>query len=207
MSVSAGTVLTFMCDDNLSFSDAVLKTYETGLFEDDCFLDLEGIEAAQKLLILGRSLGVPLELSDIEIEPLAKRREIISWQSISSNDIFKEENIKMKARADRARSNNCTLRYVQRIECSVPAELGRQQKVVAKASVKLEEVPLISPYAMVKGAVYHFSFHTERYRQHPLIVQGPLSDSANTASGIIGDVLRIAKSIGAKEKSSEALAK
>ena len=207
MSVSAGTVLTWICDDGLSFSDAVLKTYEAGLFEDDCFLDLEGIEAAQKLLILGRLLGIPLELSDIEIEPLARRREVISWQNVSTNGSFQEENIKMKARADKARSNNCTLRYIQRIECSVPAELGQQHKIVAKASIKLEEVPLISSYAMVKGPVYHFAFHTERYRQHPLIVQGPLSDSANTASGIIGDMLRIAKTIGAKEKGSDALTK
>ena len=58
---------------------------------------------------------------------------------------------------------------------------------------------------MVKGATYHFSFHTERYRQSPLVVQGPLSDSANTASGIVGDILRIARSIGAKDKGPEAL--
>ena len=77
----------------------------------------------------------------------------------------------------------------------------------AKASVRLEEVPLKSAHAMVKGATYHFSFHTERYRQSPLIVQGPLSDSANTASGIVGDVLRIARSIGAKDKGPEALSK
>lgn len=30
--------------------------------------------------------------------------------------------------------------------------------------------------------------------------QGPLSDSANTASGIMGDILRIARSLGAKDK-------
>ncbi len=35
--------------------------------------------------------------------------------------------------------------------------------------------------------------------------QGPLSDSANTASGIIGDIIRIARSIGAKDRGPEAL--
>jgi homoserine dehydrogenase len=71
--------------------------------------------------------------------------------------------------------------------------------------VKLEEVPLGSNYALVKGAVYHFSFHTERYSQTPLMVQGPLSDSDNTASGIVGDILRIARSLGAKDQGPEAL--
>ena len=31
-------------------------------------------------------------------------------------------------------------------------------------------------------------------------IQGPLSDSLNTASGITGDLLRIAKSLGASDK-------
>ena len=53
--------------------------------------------------------------------------------------------------------------------------------------------------------MYHFSFHTERYNQSPLVVQGPLSDSANTASGIVGDILRIARSVGAKDRGPEAL--
>jgi homoserine dehydrogenase len=85
--------------------------------------------------------------------------------------------------------------------------LGNQSTVNARASVRLEEVPLGSPHAMVKGPIYHFSFHTERYFQNPLVVQGPLSDSDNTASGIIGDILRIARSIGAKDKGPEQLLK
>ena len=121
-------------------------------------------------------------------------------------------------------------RYVQRIECLPPVQMGNPQSVQykPKASVRLEEIPLTSSMAMVKGAVYYFAFHTERYcyclvqkinyndclyknvknvtliynrySSHPLIVEGPLSDSANTASGIVGDILRIAKSLGAKDQ-------
>ena len=35
--------------------------------------------------------------------------------------------------------------------------------------------------------------------------QGPLSDAANTASGILGDILRIARSVGAKDRGSVVL--
>lgn len=197
MSVSVGTVLNDLCDGDMSFSAAVEKTYKQGLFEDDVFLDLEGTEAAMKLLILARELGVAMELSDIKVEPLAIRRTIDSWDSISGS--FTQEDTYLKQRADDAKAKGCTLRYVQRIECHPAAELG-PQNITATATVRLEEVPLDSAYALVKGAIYHFSFHTERYAQHPLIVQGPLSDSANTASGILGDVLRVAKSIGAKDR-------
>jgi len=50
-------------------------------------------------------------------------------------------------------------------------ELGIHPYSTIKASVKLEEVPLDSAYAMVKGAVYNFSFHTLRYSQNPLVIQ------------------------------------
>lgn len=43
MSVSAGVVLTEICDNGLKFSEAIEKTYATGLFEDDAFVDIEGI--------------------------------------------------------------------------------------------------------------------------------------------------------------------
>lgn len=203
MSVSSGMVLTDMCDHGLSFTQSLIKTYKQGLFEDDAFLDLEGLEAAHKLLILARELGVAMCIEDIDVEPLASRRPIASWHDLK--DEFAAEDASMRERVLQAASRNCTLRYVQRIVCNPAAELGNQRSVAAKASVRLEEVPLDSHQALVKGAVYHFAFHTERYAQNPLIVQGPLSDAANTASGIVGDILRIARSLGAKDKGPEAL--
>eukprot|EP01038_Epipyxis_sp_PR26KG_P012220 gene12220-16370_t len=199
MSVSSGMILTDICDNGLSFTQALVKTYNQGLFEDDVFVDLDGTEAAEKLLILVRELGFPMSISDIEIEPLAKRREVGSWANPGA--AFAAEDKSFADRAKAAAAKGCTLRYVQRVECSPAAELGNQKLLsMVKATVRLEEVPLDSNHALVKGAVYYFSFHTARYSQNPLIVQGPLSDSANTASGVIGDILRIARSFGAKDR-------
>jgi aspartokinase/homoserine dehydrogenase 1 len=194
-----------------SFTDSVRQTYLQGLFEDDVFADLEGSEAAAKLLILARDMGYSLTMEDIEIEPIAKRREIHSWANLT--DEFAAEDAFYREKARQAKAKGCTLRYIQRIECSPAAELGKHRYGSVspletnriKASVKLEEVPLDSPHAMVKGALYHFSFHTERYAQNPLIVQGPLSDSVTTASGILGDILRVARSMGAKDRGTDIL--
>lgn len=169
MSVSVGHVLSSVCDEGLSLSAAITKTYSTGLFEDDVFQDLEGIEAAQKLLILSRALGVPFNISDIEVEPIVKRRNIASWDNITTE--FAVEDELLSKRASQAATKGCTLRYVQRISCSPPSELGSSKLITATASVKLEEVPIGSPLAQVKGAIYYFEFHTERYNRHPLIIQ------------------------------------
>ena len=169
ISVSINLTLTYICDENLSFSEAVVRTFKQGLFEDDAFMDLEGTETAMKLLILGRELGLPLEFKDIAVEPIAKRRDLKSWTNVG--DAFAEEDRLLAERAERARKNGCTLRYVQRIECNPPVEMGNEDSVTVKCSIRLEEVPLNTIYASVRGAVYHFSFHTERYSQSPLIVQ------------------------------------
>lgn len=205
MSVSVGVVLTDLCENGLSFSKAIEKTYKQGLFEDDVFVDLEGTEAAQKLLILARTLGASIDISDIDIEPLVTRRTVNNWSNVGN--VFEKEDQIMAERAAAAASKNCTLRYVQRIECTPPADLANSKSIQVKATVRLEEVSLDSTYAMVKGAVYHFEFHTEKYAQFPLMVQGPLADSSNTASGIIGDILRVARSFGAKDRGPVQLAK
>ena len=168
MSVSAGMVLTDVCEGGFTFTQALERTFAQGLFEDDVFVDLEGTEAAQKLLILAREMGIPMTMDEIEVEPLAARRQVDSWACLGST--FEAEDKALAARAKAATARGCTLRYVQRIECATPAELGNE-RIEAKASIRLEEVPLDSPHAMVKGAVYHFSFHTSRYAQNPLVVQ------------------------------------
>eukprot|EP01040_Poterioochromonas_malhamensis_P013267 gene13267-14571_t len=198
MSVSTGVVLTDICDHSRLFSDTVSTTFNRGLFEDDVFRDLEGVEAAEKLIVLARTIGINLSVEDVEIEPLATRRPITTFVDLTG--VFPQEDRDLAEKARQAKERGCTLRYVQRIKCTPAAELGNRFEGQVKASVRLEEVPLSSPLAAVKGPVYYFEFHTDRYAQNPLIIQGPLSDSANTASGMVGDLLRIARSLGAKDK-------
>ena len=133
VSVSVGQVLTGICDEGLSFSESISRTHAAGLFEDDEFTDLEGIEAAQKLLILARALNVPLTLSEINVEPLATKRHVESWKNCSKE--FELEDKLFSDRAKVARENGCTLRYVQRIECSPPVELSPYSDTVLKVTI------------------------------------------------------------------------
>ena len=42
-------------------------------------------------------------------------------------------------------------------------------------------------------------FTTDRYRDNPLVVRGPGAGPEVTAMGIFADLLRVAKSLGAKQ--------
>ncbi|MFU8832665.1 MAG: hypothetical protein ACNA7J_10990 [Wenzhouxiangella sp.] len=42
------------------------------------------------------------------------------------------------------------------------------------------------------------AFTTERYRDNPLIVQGPGAGPEVTAAGVFADLLRVASALGAK---------
>lgn len=205
MSVSVNDVMSSMCEDGLTFSQSVQRTHDNGIFETDHFEDLTGTESAQKILVLSRELGIPLTFEDIEVEPIAKTRDIDNWNEVANSGDFTAEDAYYAKRVADAKSRNCTLRYVQKLELDPPAELGFEYDLGrCKACVRLEEVPINAPHA-VKGPVYHFSFNTARYAQSPLVIQGPLSDSMNTASGMVGDILRIARSIGAKNVGPEEL--
>ena len=130
MSASAGQILSGVIDEGLTFSQSISRAHANGLFEDDEFIDLEGIEAAQKLLLLARTLNVPLSLAEISVEPLAQRRVVKSWRDCSQE--FEVEDRLMAERAKAATSKGCTLRYVQRIECNPPAELSPQTDIKVK---------------------------------------------------------------------------
>ena len=51
------------------------------------------------------------------------------------------------------------------------------------------------PAATLRGSESFVAFHTDRHDAYPLIAQGAGAGGAVTASGVLTDVLRIAKSL------------
>jgi aspartokinase/homoserine dehydrogenase 1 len=78
------------------------------------------------------------------------------------------------------------LRYVARLD-----HLGA-------ATVGLVELPAEHAFAHIRLTDNIVQFTTRRYRDNPLVVQGPGAGPDVTAAGVFADLLRVAQSLGAR---------
>ena len=159
------------------FSAALAEAQALGYTEPDPRDDLGGVDARRKALILARKLGMRLDMADIEVESLVPPDlDDISltdfWQQLPSADPLYEAKV-----ADAAGRGN-VLRYLARIDAS-------------GASVALREVPTASLAGSLSGTESLFVFHTRNYGEQPLAVRGRGAGAVITASGVLGDVLRL----------------
>ncbi len=165
------------------FSEIVKIAKENGFTEPDPRDDLNGLDAARKLLILIREIGIDFELEDIDIENLVpmRARKVKSIEKFfkilqNSDNVFDKRKIA-------AEKNNCTLRYIAKYEDG-------------KASVKLVEVEQSHPFFNLKGNDNIVALTTKNYSTQPLIIRGRGAGAEFTASGIFADVLRIINYLG-----------
>jgi aspartokinase/homoserine dehydrogenase 1 len=169
-------------DGMLPFSKLVFDAKQNGFTEPDPRDDLSGLDAARKLLILIREIGLPYNLPDIIVEDLVPSEA----KKAKSIDIFFEKLSKhddsYARRFEKAKENNCVLRYLARFD-------GK------RASLKLEEIPLSHPAAQLVGTESLFMFYTKYFGAKPLIIRGPGAGGRLTASGVYGDILKIISKI------------
>ena len=92
----------------------------------------------------------------------------------------------MQAALGAARANGCVLRYVARLERD------------GKAQVALRELPADHAFAHLRLTDNSVQFTTRRYRDNPLVVQGPGAGPDVTAAGVFSDLLRLAAALGAR---------
>lgn len=162
-----------------AYSEAVSLAYSKGYTEPDPREDLSGIDVARKALILARSLGRKLNLSDIGVESLYSD-ELSDEQPKRFLENLTRADASWADRIAKAEAKGAVLRYVARIG--------------EKVSVGVEEVPRNSPFGRLQGTDNQVSITTDRYKANPLIVTGPGAGADVTAAGVLNDILAIAVS-------------
>jgi len=173
-------------DGKEPFSAVVRDAKAKGFTEPDPRDDLSGMDVARKLVILGREMGLKLELSDVALEGLIPP-QLATCPPDEFMARLTELDAPMLARLESARKVNRVLRYVAALD----AASGR-------ASVGLVELERSHPFANINLTDNIVQFVTSRYHQNPLVVQGPGAGPAVTAGGVFADLLRVCAYLGAK---------
>jgi aspartokinase/homoserine dehydrogenase 1 len=171
-------------DGSESFSSIVRAAKAKGYTEPDPRDDLSGVDVARKLIILGREMGLTLEIADVQVEGLVP--EALTRCSVEEFMArLPESDAAMAAALADARAKNQVLRYVGRIDAGGKATVGL---------MRLEAKHAFANIALTDNVV---RFATRRYCDNPLIVQGPGAGPEVTAAGVFSDLLRLSAYLGA----------
>ena len=171
-------------DGSVSFSSLVAHAKELGYTEPDPRDDLSGTDVARKIVILAREMGLPLELSDVDVKSLVPS----ALQSGSVDEFLSglpRHDAEMESRRKEAEARGEVLRFVGRF--------GRD----GQASVALRSYAKTHPFARIQLTDNIVLFRTARYQENPLVVQGPGAGREVTAAGVFADLLRLAAYLGA----------
>ena len=162
-----------------SFSEAVAEAVELHYAEPDPRDDLSGLDVARKAIILARMMGREIEPEEIHYESLVPE----GLEGVSLDEFMRrlpEHDEAFAARLLAVRPNHM-LRYL----VSIPRE--------GSVTVGLQETPVESPFGPISGPENVFDLRTQRYSDVTLTVRGPGAGPERTASGVVWDLLDIAK--------------
>jgi aspartokinase/homoserine dehydrogenase 1 len=165
-------------DGSVPFSALVRDAHRMGFTEPDPREDLSGQDVARKLLILGRQIGLKMDLDEVQVDSLVPRPLARGKYTSRFLTGFARYDGDMAARIARAAARGAVLRYV-----------GTLEKGRARAGLK--EFPRNHPVAAAKGSDNVIAFTTKRYARTPLVVQGPGAGADVTAMGVFSDILKL----------------
>ncbi|HUJ15355.1 MAG TPA: hypothetical protein VL284_16330, partial [Thermoanaerobaculia bacterium] len=144
-----------------TFSESVADAKARGYTEPDPRDDLSGLDVARKALILARTLGLRVDMKDIDLQSMPDAGDADYAERVS-----------------RARREKKVLRYI--------ATISRRGIRVA-----LEAVQRNSPMGSLRGTANQVAIYSKRYKTNPLVVTGPGAGAEVTAAGVLNDILAI----------------
>jgi aspartokinase/homoserine dehydrogenase 1 len=172
-------------DGSRGFAQIVHDARQRGFTEPDPRDDLSGQDVARKLIILGREMGLPLELKDVSVESLVPA-DLTGGSIDEFMARLPRYDAMLGERLAAARARGKVLRYTGQLSAA------------GEASVGLRELDSRHPFANIALTDNVVRFATRRYCENPLIVQGPGAGPEVTAGGVFADLLRLAAYLGAR---------
>ncbi len=165
-------------DGRMPFSALVRDAHRAGYTEPDPREDLSGRDVARKLLIVGRHAGSHMDLDDVRVDSLIPRGAVDGPFSPQLFSAFAGWDEELQARLARARARRRVLRYVGTFEGG-------------RAHAELRDIPRDHLFAATRGSDNVIAITSNRYREAPLVVQGPGAGAEVTALGVFSDVVTL----------------
>ncbi len=163
---------------DIPFSKTVRMAQEQGFSEPDPRIDLSGKDVIRKLVILAREAGYQVEQSQVEAHLFVPDDFFTCsmeefWAKLPSLDAkFEQERQRLEA------EHKCW-RFVAKMENG-------------HYSVSLREIPMGHSFYVLEGSNNIILLTTERYHQHPMLIQGYGAGASVTAAGVFADIMSIA---------------
>lgn len=166
-------------ESGTSFSAAVLQAKALGFTEPDPRDDLSGRDVQRKLLVLARTLCLPLEAAQVLTHSLVPA----DWAEAPLEDFLRtglmSMDVDLEAKRQRAAAESSVLRFVADLDVRLQT-----------ASVQLQAVAASSALGQVHGTDNVFHIVTQRYPRG-LTISGAGAGPAVTAMGIFTDILGV----------------
>ncbi len=164
--------------NGLSLSEATLKARDLGYTEPDPREDLNGLDVARKVLIVAREAGMPINLSDIQVESVLPT----AYEQLPTTAEFlarlPELDASFAQKTAEAEQRGQVLRYVATL-------------IDGECKVAIESLPADNPLHGVKDGENVLAFYSQYYQPKPLVIKGYGAGPAVTAAGVFSDLLRV----------------
>ncbi len=170
-------------DGSEPFSDLVRRARDAGYTEPDPRDDLSGEDVRRKILILARAAGFAIESDQVAVGSLVPP-QLAALPAPEVDASLALLDAPLDARLTAAKAQGCNLRFVARLE-------------QGRARVGLEALCPGDPLHGGGGTDNRVAIWSDRYRQQPLVIQGPGAGAEVTAAALLDDVLHLrARAIG-----------
>jgi len=177
------SALTAACNQGEACSTVLARLQQQGLTEPDPRLDLSGLDVARKLVIMARTIGLQLELEQVDVQCLLPA-ELLAEPAL---DLTMHA-----AQLDRhwqRLSEKLSGKVVYRADLEVLADGS------CAAQCRLVGLSADDPMTMLRGSDNQVQITTASYAQQPLLIQGAGAGIAVTARQLFADLLQCWRSV------------
>ncbi len=174
--------VSYRINQHIPFSQAVSEARKMDYTEPDERDDLLGKDFIRKAVVIGRTVGIPLELNSIVIGNSIPN-ELLELSLEEFRERLPEIDEKISLDVRRAQDKGCVYRF-----------LGTLDFDTSEYTIGFKEIPTNHPQANVQGCFNKITIYPRAWEGESLTIEGPGAGLPPTIQGLIAglyDVLKI----------------